>query len=101
MIQSPINPFTIDFNRQLNQAEAIERYNRIRERNYNLGKKKQVFKPVSVIRPDMSIRVDLPKEHPICIEREKRREVMFALGKSGKGGQIPRHQDNNIKLRCK
>lgn len=50
---------------------------------------------------DKTVTVDLPPEHPICRQREERREILFATGKTGKGGQKPRQQDNNIKLRCK
>lgn len=58
-------------------------------------------KPLNVIQLNGKVRVDLPPEHPICVARHERREVLFALGKSGKGGQRPRRNDNNITLRCK
>lgn len=58
-------------------------------------------KSLNTIQLNGKIRVDLPPEHPICIARHERREVLFALGKGGKGGQRPRRKDNNIKVRCK
>ncbi len=44
------------------------------------------------------IQVDLPRQHPVCVQRRERREVLFAKGKSGKGGQKPRRP--GIIIRC-
>lgn len=62
---------------------------------------RETRKPLNTIQLNGKIRVDLPPEHPICIARHERREVLFAQGKTGKGGQRPRRKDNNIKIRCK
>lgn len=43
---------------------------------------------------------DLPKEHPICKKRQERKEVMFATGKAGKGGQKPMKKPL-LNIRCK
>lgn len=43
---------------------------------------------------------DLPKEHPICQKRKERKEVMFATGKAGKGGQKPMKKPL-LNIRCK
>lgn len=43
---------------------------------------------------------DLPKEHPICQKRKERKEVMFATGKAGKGGQKPLRKPI-LNIRCK
>lgn len=95
VIESPHNPFRLDFNRELKQALAIQEYNKIRQRQFKYARK-----PLYTIQPNQSIRVDLPPEHPICIKREERRMVMFATGKAGKGGQNPRQNNNDIKIRC-
>lgn len=43
---------------------------------------------------------DLPNKHPICQRRQERREIMFATGKAGKGGQKPLKLPR-INIRCK
>lgn len=96
LIELPHNPARIDFNRDVRQLMAIHQYNKIRQKQ-----SKFAVKPLQTIQLDKTIRVDLPPEHPICIERERRREVMFAKDKAGSSGQKPRREDNNIKLRCK
>lgn len=35
--------------------------------------------------PVVSTVPDLPKEHPICVERRQRRQILFALGRAGSG----------------
>lgn len=42
--------------------------------------------------------VDLPRQHPVCVARRERREVMFANRKAGKGGQRPRKP--GVIIRC-
>lgn len=42
--------------------------------------------------------VDLPRQHPVCVARRERREVMFAKRKAGKGGQRPRRP--GVIIRC-
>lgn len=42
--------------------------------------------------------VDLPRQHPVCVARRERREVMFAKRKAGKGGQRPRKP--SVIIRC-
>lgn len=44
------------------------------------------YKRINVGRDE---KVFLPSDHPICKEREERREVLFARRKAGKGGQNP------------
>lgn len=96
IIESPFNPFTLDFNREVKQAEAIHKYDERR-----LKDSKFAFKPLTSIKLDGTVVADLPPEHPICIQRKVRREMLFALGKVGKGGQRQRRVNNNIQLRCK
>lgn len=43
------------------------------------------------------IEVDLPRQHPICVQRRERRELLFATGRAGKGGQRPRKRDTIIR----
>lgn len=95
IIELPDNPARIDFNRDVRQAVVIHEYNKIRQ-----AQSKNARKPLYMIQPDRTIKVDLPPEHPICIRREERRAVMFAQGKAGKGGQRPRRDNNDIKVRC-
>ena len=83
-----------DINRDVRQVQRIYEQNRIRARI-----SRETRKPLNVIQLNGQIRVDLPPEHPLCISRQTRREVMFATGKSGRGGQRPRKQENII-LRC-
>lgn len=45
-------------------------------------------------------RVLLPSDHPICIERETRREVLFAKNKAGKGGGQKPPKLPKIILKC-
>ena len=42
--------------------------------------------------------VDLPRQHPVCVARRERRQVMFARRKAGKGGQRPRRP--SVIIRC-
>lgn len=104
IIELPYNPARLDLNREVKQALAIQGHKQLGLKGYNDIRKaqfKNAVKPLYTIRPDMSIKVDLPPEHPICIQREQRRELLFAFNKAGKGGQRPRRLDNNITLRCK
>lgn len=66
----------------------------------NQLKPRIIRKPVYNLQLDGSVKVDLPPEHPICRKREERRQIMFATGKAGKGGQKPRQNNNDIKIRC-
>lgn len=90
------NELRLDLNRDIKHLKFIHDYNKVRSQ-YS----KQAVKPVATIQPDMSVKVDLPPEHPICVKRQERRELLFATGRAGKGGQRPRRQNNDIKLRCK
>ena len=49
-------------------------FNRYDYRRENVGRDETVY---------------LPSSHPVCQEREERREVLFARRKAGKGGQKP------------
>lgn len=42
--------------------------------------------------------VDLPRQHPVCVARRERREVMFAKRKAGRAGQRPRKP--SVIIRC-
>lgn len=42
--------------------------------------------------------VDLPRQHPVCVARRVRKQVMFAKRKAGKGGQKPRRP--TVIIRC-
>lgn len=42
--------------------------------------------------------VDLPRQHPVCVARRERRQVMFAKRKAGKVGQKPRMP--TVIIRC-
>ena len=95
-IELPNNELRLDFNRDIKHLKFIHDYNKVRSQ-YS----RQAVKPVATIQPDMSVKVDLPPEHPICVKRQERRELLFATGRAGKGGQRPRRQNNDIKLRCK
>lgn len=97
IIELPYNPARLDFNREVKQAQAIHEYDKRRVQDYN----SKTMKPLSTIKLDGSIKVDLPPEHPICVQRKVRRELLFATDKAGKGGQRMRREDNNIQLRCK
>lgn len=83
------------FDREVKQAADFFRTQRIKERV-----SREFRKPLQTIQLNGKIKIDLPPEHPICVQREIRREMMFALGQAGKGGQKPRKQEN-ITLRCK
>lgn len=52
---------------------------------------------ISVAEP-AKIQVDLPRQHPVCVQRRERRELLFAKGKAGKGGQKPRKP--GVIIRC-
>lgn len=60
---------------------------------------KNFLKNLKVMRTPVSKLVDLPPEHPICVQREQRKEILFAKGKAGKGGQKPRKIPDVI-IRC-
>lgn len=86
----------LSLNRDIRQVQMIHEDNKVRSRV-----SVEHRKPLSIIQLNGQVRVDLPPEHPICRERSERRAMMFATGKAGKGGQRPRRDTNNIKLRCK
>lgn len=90
------NELRLDLNRDIRHMKFIHDYKKVRSQ-YS----KQAVKPIATIQPDMSVKVDLPPEHPICVQRQERRELLFATGRAGKGGQRPRRKNNDIKLRCK
>ncbi|QXN75016.1 hypothetical protein [Microvirus mar6] len=49
-----------------------------------------------------NIRVDLPSDHPVCVRRRERREVMFATKKTGKGaGKQRKPKMPILDVRCK
>ena len=96
VINLPLDPLGPEFERELRQARDVLQQTKIRQR---VGK--ETRKPLETILLNREIRVDLPPEHPICVQREIRREVMFATRRAGKGGQRPRARNNNITLRCK
>lgn len=85
---------------RLKRLDNLPQVRRFKEIMSQGPKPLRIRKPVSTIQLNGVVRVDLPPEHPICIKREQRREMMFATGKAGKGGQRPRKQQN-IQLRCK
>lgn len=86
---------SLSLNRDVRQVEFINNQNKIRQRVSH-----EFRKPLSVIQLNGKIRVDLPPEHPICIQRQMRRAAIFATGKAGRSGQRPRQQEQ-IRLRCK
>lgn len=55
-----------------------------------------VYKRLKVGRDEQ---VFLNPEHPICREREERKQVLFAKNKAGKGGQKPPHLPQFI-IKC-
>lgn len=85
------------FERMMIYDEYRRKYQQIMK---NRLKPRVIRKPIYNLQLDGTVKVDLPPEHPICINREKRREVMFATGKTGKSGQKPRRDNNDIKVRC-
>lgn len=98
VIDVPDNVLRLDRQRELRQAQDINRYNQIRQAQAKFARK-----PLFKINLDRSLTVDLPPEHPICIRREQRRQMMFVEGKAGKGGRKnrPPRDTNLIKVRCK
>lgn len=85
------------FERNMIFDEYRRRYQQVMS---NQLKPRIIRKPVYNLQMDGSVKVDLPPEHPICRKREERRQIMFATGKAGKGGQKPRQNNNDIKIRC-
>lgn len=45
------------------------------------------------------IQVDLPSNHPVCVKRRERREIIFAKNKAGKGGQ-KKPKKPELTIRC-
>ena len=93
VIQREFKPFYMGFNRDVRHLEFI------REQRKLMSKEPLIKKPLSTVTLDGTIITDLPRNHPICIARAERRELMFATGKAGKGGQRPRRRLKEI-LRC-
>lgn len=87
VIQREFNPFYLGFNRDVRQLQNHKTY------------KEPVKTPLTTIRLDGKIITDLPKNHPICVLRRQRRELMFATGKAGSVGQRRRRKSGVI-LRC-
>lgn len=58
----------------------------LRENNIDPTGERYVYKRLKVGRAEQVI---LDREHPICREREERKQVLFAKNKAGKGGQKP------------
>lgn len=85
------------FERMMIYDEYRKKYQQVMK---NQLKPRVIRKPIYNLQLDGTVRVDLPPEHPICRKREERRELMFATGKAGKGGQRPRRDNNDIKVRC-
>ncbi len=88
------NQTVIKLRRQARQGvprSAVRRANRLVINNNNIG---------LTIGPKLgTMQVDLPHEHPICVQRRERRALMFATGKSGKGGQKTPRQPKLL-VRC-
>lgn len=91
VIQSEFNPFYAGFNRDVRHLLAHREYRK-------LEKSEPVKKPLSSIALDGTIITDLPRNHPICVLRRERRELMFATGKAGVFGQ--RRRKSGEILRC-
>ena len=87
--------------RRFERNKIIDEYRRrYQQVMSNQLKPRIVRKPIYNLQMDGTVKVDLPPEHPICIKREERRMILFATGKAGKGGQQPRQNNNDIKIRC-
>lgn len=93
VIEQPFNPFYLGFNRDLKHYEDVKSYEQ------KFQKKEPVKKPLTSLSLDGRIITDLPKNHPICVARRERRELMFATRKAGKVGQRVRRKSVQI-LRC-
>lgn len=96
VIEPSRNELRLSDNRDVRQLVRLHDYDKIRAKT-----SREKRKPLTTIQLDGNIRVDLPPDHPICVARSQRKEILFAENKAGKGGQRPRRQNNNIKLRCK
>ena len=96
VIDMPLDPFGPRYDREVRQAVDFFNTQKIKERV-----SREFRKPLQTIKLNGQIRVDLPPEHPVCVAREIRREIMFANNKAGRGGQRPRVQNNELKLICK
>lgn len=92
VIQHEFNPFYAGLNRDVRHLEFVREQRK-------LSSKEPVKKPLSTIKLDGTIITDLPRNHPICVARAQRRELMFVTGKAGKVGQRPRSKSKEI-LRC-
>lgn len=73
---------------------AISRANRLVSNTQNIG--------LTSVGQYGNLNVDLPYNHPVCVKRRERREIMFARHKAGKGSgkQRPPRQPELI-VRCK
>lgn len=76
------------------RSSSISRANRLVANNENIG--------LISVGEFGKLNVDLPYNHPVCVERRERREIIFARRKAGKGSgkqRPPRLPELNI--RCK
>lgn len=92
VIQNEFNPFYAALNRD------VRHYLDVKKRE-KMAQREPVKKALHTLALDGKIITDLPRNHPICVLRRERRELMFATGKAGKGGQRPRRSSGQI-LRC-
>lgn len=91
MIQREFNPFYAGLNRDVRHFQTYIDYSKLQNRE-------PIKKPLSSIALDGTIITDLPRNHPICVQRRERRELIFATGKAGKVGQ--RRRKSGEILRC-
>lgn len=82
-------PFSFD-NRQIIKKDV---YRNIFNQIQKLRQAKNRF--------DTRIAFDKPKLNPVCIKREQRRKILFALGKAGKIKVKKAHWNSNSKISCK
>lgn len=87
-----VTPVPAERMRRINMSRAdIQRANRLAVQDpNNLG--------LTSVGDLGKIQVDLPHQHPVCVQRRERRELLFAKGKAGKVGQKLRKP--GVIIRC-
>lgn len=80
------NERRIDVGKAMQDLRRLHIQTDLRSNNIDPSGNRYHYERIKIGRDEQ---VNLPREHPICREREERREVLFAKNKAGKGGQRP------------